>query len=96
MENTTLRFHTSTGGLPEPRGERIFLMTRHDFGFRVRKLSHAHHWTQANLTSQLGYSEVMVSSIENGQRSPSFEQILKLADVFGVAPGKLFNKEGCT
>ncbi len=93
MENTTLRFHTSTGGLPEPRGERIFL-TRHDFGFRVRKLSHAHHWTQANLTSQLGYSEVMVSSIENGQRSPSFEQILKLADVFGVAPGELFNKEG--
>lgn len=94
MENTTLRFHTSTGGLPEPRGERIFLMTRHDFGFRVRKLSHAHHWTQANLASQLGYSEVMVSYIENGQRSPSFEQILKLADVFGVAPGKLFNKEG--
>ena len=69
-------------------------MTRHDFGFRGCKLRHARHWTQANLTSQLGYSEVMVNSIETGQRSPSFEQILKLADVFGVVPGELFNKEG--
>ena len=92
MANTPLKFRPR-GSSGTWGGKGDFLMTRNDFGFRVRKLRHARHWTQSDLASQIGYSEVMVSYIENGQRSPSFEQILKLAEVFGVVPGELFSEE---
>ena len=48
-------------------------------------------WSQADLANKVGYSDKsMISKIEKGAVDLSQSQIVKFADVFGVAPADLF------
>ena len=48
-------------------------------------------WSQTDLANKVGYSDKsMISKIEKGAVDLSQSQIVKFADVFGVAPADLF------
>ncbi len=56
-----------------------------EFALRVRQLRKDKHLTQAQVASRIGVTPSMVSSYETDIRLPSYEVMMKLADVFGVS-----------
>jgi putative transcriptional regulator len=60
----------------------------------VRKLRFfANEMTQQELAEKAGVSRQTVIAIEAGKYSPSLELAFRLADVFGVAIGEVFEHE---
>lgn len=55
-----------------------------DFSLRLRQLRKDKHMTQAQVAGRIGVTASMVSSYETDIRLPSYEVMLRLADVFGV------------
>lgn len=55
-----------------------------DFAVRLRQLRKDKHMTQAQVASRIGVTASMVSSYETDIRLPSYDVMLRLADVFGV------------
>ena len=55
-----------------------------EFGERLRLLRQTKGLTQKQLALQLGLSNSIVSSYENGFRYPSFDVLIKIASVFGT------------
>ena len=55
-----------------------------DFSVRLRQLRKDKHMTQAQVASRIGVTASMVSSYETDIRLPSYDVLLRLADVFGV------------
>ena len=55
-----------------------------DFSLRLKQLRLEKHLTQAQVAERIGVTPSMVSSYETDIRLPSFEVMLRIADLFGV------------
>ncbi len=77
-----LRFQREAGpdAAPEPL----------DLGKRVRDLRKAHGWTLEQAAGQAGLARSTLSKIENGQMSPTYEALKKLADGLKITVPQLF------
>ena len=64
-----------------------------DFSQRLKKLRQDKHLTQAQVAARVGVTASMVSSYETDIRLPSFEVMVRLADLFGVTVDYLLCRE---
>ena len=60
-----------------------------NIGKRVKASRIQRHMTQAELAEKTGMSDVYISRIESGVRSPSLVSLLKIALVFGISLNSL-------
>ena len=57
-----------------------------ELGSRIRELRRSRGWSQLDLARRAGLaSKSVISYYELGDRYPSYETLLRLADVFGVS-----------
>jgi transcriptional regulator with XRE-family HTH domain len=61
-----------------------------DLGARVRELRKARSWTLEQAARQAGLARSTLSKIENGQMSPTYDALRKLADGLGIPVPQLF------
>ncbi|WP_106203065.1 helix-turn-helix domain-containing protein [Aliiruegeria haliotis] len=61
-----------------------------DLGERVRELRKAQGWTLEQAAGQAGLARSTLSKIENGQMSPTYEALKKLADGLKISVPQLF------
>jgi len=61
-----------------------------DLGARVRDLRKARGWTLAQAAGQAGLARSTLSKIENGQMSPTYEALKKLASGLEITVPQLF------
>ncbi|NRB35298.1 MAG: helix-turn-helix transcriptional regulator [Rhodobacteraceae bacterium] len=61
-----------------------------DLGVRVRELRKARDWTLEQAANQAGLARSTLSKIENGQMSPTYEALKKLAIGLGISVPQLF------
>ena len=61
-----------------------------DLAARVRELRTAHGWTLAQAAEKAGLARSTLSKIENGQMSPTYEALKKLATGLGISVPQLF------
>jgi len=61
-----------------------------DLGLRVRELRRAKDWTLEQAANQAGLARSTLSKIENGQMSPTYEALKKLAQGLGISVPQLF------
>ena len=64
-----------------------------DFSLRLKKLRTDKHLTQAQVAKRVGVTASMVSSYETDIRLPSYEVMIRLADLFGVSVDYLLGRE---
>lgn len=64
-----------------------------DFSQRLKQLRLDKHLTQARVAERVGVTASMVSSYETDIRLPSFEVMVRLADLFGVTVDYLLCRE---
>lgn len=63
-----------------------------DFSLRLKKLRADKHLTQAQVAKRVGVTASMVSSYETDIRLPSYEVMIRLADLFGVSVDYLLGR----
>ncbi|MGR3463639.1 helix-turn-helix domain-containing protein [Limimaricola sp.] len=61
-----------------------------DLGARVRDLRRAQGWTLEQAARQAGLARSTLSKIENGQMSPTYDALKKLAQGLGISVPQLF------
>jgi transcriptional regulator with XRE-family HTH domain len=61
-----------------------------DLGQRVRQLRKDRNWTLEQAANQAGLARSTLSKIENGQMSPTFDAVKKLADGLDISVPQLF------
>lgn len=61
-----------------------------DLAARVRELRKARAWTLEQAAGQAGLARSTLSKIENGQMSPTYEALKKLAEGLGISVPQLF------
>ncbi|TNC67579.1 helix-turn-helix domain-containing protein [Rubellimicrobium roseum] len=61
-----------------------------DLGARVRELRRARDWTLEQAAAQAGLARSTLSKIENGQMSPTYDALKKLAVGLGISVPQLF------
>lgn len=61
-----------------------------DLGPRVRELRKAKNWTLEQAAQEAGLARSTLSKIENGQMSPTYEALKKLAEGLGISVPQLF------
>ena len=61
-----------------------------DLGARVRELRKAHKWTLEQAAKQAGLARSTLSKIENGQMSPTYDALKKLAVGLEISIPQLF------
>jgi transcriptional regulator with XRE-family HTH domain len=61
-----------------------------DLGLRVRELRRAKDWTLEQAATQAGLARSTLSKIENGQMSPTYDALKKLAQGLGISVPQLF------
>jgi transcriptional regulator with XRE-family HTH domain len=61
-----------------------------DLGARVRELRKAQDWTLEQAAKQAGLARSTLSKIENGQMSPTYEALKKLAVGLQISVPQLF------
>ncbi len=64
-----------------------------DFSQRLKQLRNDKHWTQAQVARKIGVTASMVSSYETDIRLPSYEVMIRIADIFGVTVDYLLGRE---
>lgn len=64
-----------------------------DFSQRLKQLRQDKHLTQAQVAARIGVTASMVSSYETDIRLPSFEVMVRIADLFGVTVDYLLCRE---
>lgn len=64
-----------------------------DFSLRLKQLRLDKHMTQAQVAEHIGVTASMVSSYETDIRLPSFEVMVRIADLFGVTVDYLLCRE---
>src|SRR5258708_38388351 len=62
------------------------------FGRRLQSMRELRHLTQAQLGSRAGMAAASVSHFETGQRAPSLESLVKLADALDVSVDALLGR----
>jgi transcriptional regulator with XRE-family HTH domain len=65
-----------------------------DLGARVRELRKARGWTLEQAATEAGLARSTLSKIENGQMSPTFEALRKLARGLAIPVPQLFTPSG--
>jgi transcriptional regulator with XRE-family HTH domain len=79
---------------PEPRLIRLARAsgseTPVDLAVRVRELRKARSWTLERAAQEVGLARSTLSKIENGQMSPTYEALKKLATGLGISVPQLF------
>ncbi|MBT8154406.1 XRE family transcriptional regulator [Epibacterium ulvae] len=63
-----------------------------DLGARVRELRKARDWTLEHAANQAGLARSTLSKIENGQMSPTYEALKKLAEGLEISIPQLFTQ----
>jgi transcriptional regulator with XRE-family HTH domain len=63
-----------------------------DLGARVRGLRKAHNWTLEQAARKAGLARSTLSKIENGQMSPTFDALKKLAEGLEISVPQLFTQ----
>ena len=63
------------------------------FGKRLREVRKSKKLTQIELANMLGISQKSYSHWENNKTFPSFENLVKLADLFEVSLDWLFGRD---
>ena len=63
-----------------------------DLGLRVRELRKARNWTLEQAASQAGLARSTLSKIENGQMSPTYDALKKLAIGLQISIPQLFTQ----
>ena len=61
-----------------------------NLGIRVRELRKARGWTLEQAANQAGLARSTLSKIENGQMSPTYEALKKLAEGLAISVPQLF------
>ena len=61
-----------------------------DLGARVRELRKARNWTLEQAATEAGLARSTLSKIENGQMSPTYDALKKLATGLGISVPQLF------
>lgn len=61
-----------------------------DLGERLRALRKERNWTLEQAAQKVGLARSTLSKIENGQMSPTFEAVRKLASGLGISVPQLF------
>ena len=64
-----------------------------DFSQRLKQLRLDKHLTQAQVAGRVGVTASMISSYETDLRLPSYEVMVRLADLFGVTVDYLLGRE---
>lgn len=63
------------------------------FGLRLRRLRLGQALTMQQVAERSGLAASTISKVENNQISPSYENLLRLADGLGVDVAELFNQQ---
>lgn len=63
------------------------------FGTRLREVRKSKKLTQQNLADILNIKRATIAKWETGKNEPSFENLIKLADLFEVSLDWLFGRE---
>lgn len=63
-----------------------------EFGNRLYALRKDKRFTQQVLSDRLGVTKAMISAYETGIRYPSYEVLVKIADIFGVTTDYLLGR----
>ncbi|MBV0912139.1 helix-turn-helix domain-containing protein [Anianabacter salinae] len=79
-----IRLARASDGSPEPEPQPL------DLGVRVRELRKARNWTLEQAAGQAGLARSTLSKIENGQMSPTYEALKKLAVGLEISVPQLF------
>ena len=69
-----------------------------DLGARVRELRKAQNWTLEQAAKRAGLARSTLSKIENGQMSPTYDALKKLAEGLAISVPQLFtapSKDRC-
>jgi len=66
-----------------------------DLGARVRSLRKAHDWTLEQAAKKVGLARSTLSKIENGQMSPTYAALKKLAKGLEISVPQLFTAPKC-
>lgn len=61
-----------------------------DLGMRVRELRKSRNWTLEQAATQAGLARSTLSKIENGQMSPTYDALKKLAEGLQISVPQLF------
>ncbi|MEO1688612.1 MAG: XRE family transcriptional regulator [Pseudomonadota bacterium] len=61
-----------------------------DLGARVRELRRANGWTLEEAAKRAGLARSTLSKVENGQMSPTFDAVQKMARGLGISMPQLF------
>ena len=64
-----------------------------DFSRRLKQLRKDKHLTQVQVAERIGVTASMVSSYETDIRLPSYEVMLRIADIFGVSVDYLLGRQ---
>ena len=60
----------------------------------VERFRNEHNLTQKELADKLNVSQGTISMIENGDRNPSVDLLLRIASVFNITVDELISKAG--
>ena len=66
---------------------------KESFGQNLKNLRREHKMTQLQVADYLGLQVLAYGAYERGNRSPSFENLCKLADLFRVSVDELLNRK---
>lgn len=67
----------------------------HEIYKNIKRYRKSYGWTQTELAEKVGYADKgMISRIENGKVDLQQSQVIRFAEVFGIAPGELMGSEG--
>lgn len=64
-----------------------------DFSQRLKQLRQDRNFTQAQVASRIGVTASMVSSYETDIRLPSYDVLIRIADLFGVTTDYLLCRQ---
>lgn len=58
-------------------------------GSRIKELRNQYKYTQTELAEKVGVTKSTIAAYENNSRQPSYEVLIKMADVFNVSTDSL-------
>lgn len=62
-------------------------------GQKIKDLRMKNKYTQLEFAEKLGVTKSSVSAYENDSRTPSYEVLIKMADIFGVSIDSILLRE---
>lgn len=63
-------------------------------GENIKAYRTAHNLTQAAFGERLGLTSATISAYENGSRMPSYDILVRIANIMGVSLDALFGRQG--